>query len=195
MRRAAVAALAVAVAAALVTPLSAQDAEPARTLIAGPGAELTAARCGICHEVTHITRARLSRGEWQDNVRNMIERGAPIAPAEVAPIVDYLATYYSRDSAPPAAAEAPPAAAGDPVARLLAEHGCNACHALGQKLVGPSFREVAARYAGDAGAAARLGAKIRGGGAGAWGTIPMPPHPRLADDDLGRLAGWVLEQR
>ena len=61
-------------------PSAAQDNEPSRTLTPGKGSDLTSARCGICHEVTHITRGKLSRGEWQDNVKNMIERGAPIAP-------------------------------------------------------------------------------------------------------------------
>ena len=80
-----------------VAPLAAQEDAPSRTLTPGKGADLTSARCGICHDVTHITRGKLSRGEWQDNVKNMIERGAPIEPAEVPVIVEYLATYYNRD--------------------------------------------------------------------------------------------------
>ena len=179
---------------AAVAPLSAQEAAPARTLTPGKGADLTMARCALCHEITHITRARLSRGEWQDNVRNMIERGMPIAADEVAIVVEYLATYYNRDSAPPAPDPAAAAAVQDPVQRLLAANACTSCHGVEQKIVGPSFREVAARYAGDGGAAARLAAKIKAGGAGSWGAIPMPPHAGLSDAELLQLANWILSR-
>jgi cytochrome c551/c552 len=180
---------------AAVAPLAAQEAEPAKSLTPGKGSDLTNARCGICHDVTHITRAKLSRGEWQDNVRNMIERGAPIEPGEIPAIIDYLATYYNRDSEPPPADTAATTTGGDPVQRLLANNACNGCHALTQKIVGPSFREIAARYASDGGARARLAAKIKAGGAGNWGAIPMPPHAQFTDADLAQLAVWILAQK
>jgi sulfite dehydrogenase len=178
-----------------IAPLSAQEAAPARTLTPGKGADLTMARCALCHEITHITRARLSRGEWQDNVRNMIERGMPIAPDEIPVIVEYLATYYNRDSAAPAPDSAAAAVVQDPVQRLLADNACLSCHGLDQKIVGPSFREVAARYAGDAGAGARLAGKIKAGGAGNWGAIPMPPQAGLTDAQLTQLAAWILSRQ
>ncbi len=180
---------------AAIAPLAAQEAEPAKFLTPGKGSDLATARCGICHDVTHITRARLSRGEWQDNVRNMIERGAPIDPAEVPSIIDYLATYYNRDSEPPPPAPAAAASGGDPVQRLLANNACNGCHALAQKIVGPSFREIATRYATDNSATAKLRAKIKTGGAGNWGAIPMPPHAGLSEAELAQLAGWILAQK
>lgn len=180
----------------LVAPLPAQEA-PATTLTPGKGSDLTMARCAICHEITHVTRAKLSRGEWEDNVRNMIERGAPIAPNEIPVIVDYLATYYSRDSAPPppdpAAASA--AAAQDPVQRLLADNACTSCHGVDQKIVGPSFREVAVRYANDGAAGKRLADKIKLGGAGTWGAIPMPPHDKLNDAELAQIVSWILARK
>ena len=64
-----------------------------------------------------------------------------------------------------------------------------------KRVVGPSFREVAAKYAGDAGAAARLAAKIRAGGQGTWGNVPMPPNPGLSESDAQTLASWVLQQK
>jgi len=182
---------------AAIAQLSAQEAAPALTLTPGKGADLTMARCGLCHEITHITRARLSRGEWQDNVRNMIERGMPIAPDEIPIVVEYLATFYNRDSAAPAAdpAAASAAAAQDPVQRLLGDNACLSCHGVDQKIVGPSFREVAARYAGDTGASARIAGKIKAGGAGNWGSIPMPPHAGLSDAELAQLAAWILARK
>ena len=62
---------------------------------------------------------------------------------------------------------------GDPAQKLLGAHACVACHTLDKRVVGPSFREVAAKYAGDGEAAARLSKKIKEGGAGAWGLTPV----------------------
>jgi cytochrome c len=169
-------------------------------LISGPGATLTENKCKICHELQHIRRTPLSRGEWADNLKNMRERGTPMTDAELAVILDYLAQYYGREPAPAPApdtlAAAPAAgASGDSVGRLLESHACVGCHALDKKVVGPSFREIAQRYAADGGAAARLAAKVRDGGQGAWGAIPMPPATGIPDAELGRLIEWVLAQR
>jgi cytochrome c len=76
---------------------------------------------------------------------------------------------------------------------LAAKNNCMACHAVDRKLVGPSYRDVANRYRGQAGAADKLAAKIRGGGSGVWGPIPMPPSPQLSESDARRLAEWVLK--
>jgi cytochrome c len=71
---------------------------------------------------------------------------------------------------------------------------CVACHAIDKKMVGPAYRDVAAKYRGDAGAPARLAEKIRQGGSGVWGQVPMMPHPadRISDDDLKAVVSWVL---
>jgi cytochrome c551/c552 len=63
---------------------------------------------------------------------------------------------------------------------------------VSERIVGPGFREVATRYAGDAGAATRLAAKIKTGGSGAWGAIPMPAQPQLKDADARALAQWIV---
>lgn len=177
-----------------VARLSAQEVELPRTLVPGKGVELTTTRCVICHDAQHITRAKLSREEWDFNIKNMIERGAPIAPDEVPVILEYLATYYNRDTAAPATAE-PAATSPQPVQALLTSNACVACHQLAQRTLGPSFREVAAKFANDATAAQTLSKKIREGGAGNWGAVPMPPHPQLSDADLHQIVTWVLEQK
>ena len=170
-----------------------EEPAPSRTLTSGKGVELTTARCVLCHDAQHITRTRLSRGEWEFNIKNMIERGAPIAPNEIAPILEYLSLYYNRDVAPPA----PTAAAGgsDPVQNLLNANACTACHEVDRRVVGPSFKEVAAKYASDNAAAGKLAAKIKQGGSGAWGNVPMPPNPGVSDADLQQLASWILRQQ
>jgi len=77
-------------------------------------------------------------------------------------------------------------------AALARESNCLACHAAASRMVGPSFREVAERYRGDAKAEALLSGRVRGGGQGNWGAIPMPPHPNLSDDDARSLVRWIL---
>ena len=148
----------------------------------------------ICHELQHIRRTPLSRGEWGDNIRNMKERGTPMTEAEMALILDYLAVYYNREKPAPPPSPDTLAGGGDPIQRLLDANGCAGCHAPDTKVVGPSFREIAAKYAGDATAAARLAQKIRQGGQGAWGNVPMPPNPGLSEPDLQDVVSWLLKK-
>lgn len=79
--------------------------------------------------------------------------------------------------------------------KLITTSGCTACHAIDQKILGPSFRAVATKYQGNAGAMKHLMHKIRAGGAGVWGSIPMPPHPNLTDADLSTMVQWILAQK
>ncbi|MFN3463853.1 MAG: c-type cytochrome, partial [Terricaulis sp.] len=126
-----------------------------RELVSGPGVGLTTARCAICHDLDHILRSRLSRGEWEDVLANMRQRGMPpLADDEQRIVLDYLAAYYGRDAAPAPGPDTFAADGADPVATMLDMHACNGCHAVDRKLVGPAFRDVAAKYAADAGATA-----------------------------------------
>ncbi|KAF1049139.1 c-type cytochrome [Xylophilus sp.] len=72
---------------------------------------------------------------------------------------------------------------------------CMACHAVDRKLVGPSYKDVAARYAGQPGAADKLAAKILKGGAGVWGPVPMPANSQVSEAEARQLAAWVLTVR
>jgi len=80
-------------------------------------------------------------------------------------------------------------------ADLAKAKACMACHAVGSKLVGPSYKDVAAKYAKDAGAEARLAQKIQKGSSGTWGPIPMPANPQVSDADAKTLAKWILAQK
>ena len=87
------------------------------------------------------------------------------------------------------------AAAASPALANLAlaqKNACTACHAVDKKLVGPSYADVAKKYAGQAYAVDKLKASIKAGGSGKWGPVPMPPQPGLSDADLTTLATWVL---
>jgi cytochrome c len=77
---------------------------------------------------------------------------------------------------------------------LAKAKNCLACHAVDKKLVGPAYKDVAAKYKGDKGAVATLAAKIKAGGKGVWGEIPMPPN-NVTDDEAKKLATWVLSQK
>jgi cytochrome c len=76
-------------------------------------------------------------------------------------------------------------------APLAAKYNCTACHAADKKIVGPAYKDVAAKYAGDSGAPAKLEQKIKNGGSGVWGAIPMPPN-NVPDADLKALVAWIL---
>ena len=89
------------------------------------------------------------------------------------------------------------AAAGNALASeaLAKKYNCLTCHTVDKKLVGPSYQDVAAKYKGDAGAEAKLIAKVKNGGSGAWGQIPMPPNASVPDADLKTIVKWVLSQK
>lgn len=86
-----------------------------------------------------------------------------------------------------------PAAQANP--DLAKARACMACHAVGTKLVGPAYKDVAAKYAKDAGAEARLIQKIQKGSSGTWGPIPMPANPQVTDAEAKVLAKWILAQK
>jgi cytochrome c len=77
-------------------------------------------------------------------------------------------------------------------ADLAKAKNCMACHANDKKLVGPSYKDVAAKYASDKDAAAKLAKKIREGGVGAWGQIPMPANPQVSEAEALTLSRWIL---
>lgn len=78
---------------------------------------------------------------------------------------------------------------------LAAKSGCLACHAVDKKVVGPSYKEVATKYRGDKTAQAKLEKKVKEGGVGVWGQIPMPPNTQVTDPDIKKLVAWVLSQK
>lgn len=75
---------------------------------------------------------------------------------------------------------------------LLKKHGCTACHSFDKKIVGPSYNDVAAKYKGNAKAPAMLAEKVKKGGAGVWGQVPMPPNPQVPDADIKTMVNYVL---
>jgi cytochrome c len=88
-----------------------------------------------------------------------------------------------------AGAHAADAKAGEALAK---SSGCVACHTVDKKLVGPSYQQIAERYRKDQGAEAKLIQKVKAGGKGVWGDIPMSPNAHVKDVDIKTLVQWIL---
>ena len=132
------------------------------------------------------------------------EPAAPAAPAAPAPVASAspISSAAAATPAPaaPAAATAPAAAAAPPAGvldqksaeALMQKNGCAACHGIDKKIVGPAYVDVAAKYRGDKNALAQLSQKVKAGGAGVWGPVPMPPNTQVSDADIKSLVSWIL---
>ena len=88
---------------------------------------------------------------------------------------------------------APSFSADDAAVKALAQkNNCLACHAIDKKLVGPAYKEIAAKYKGDKAAEAKLIENVKKGSVGVWGQIPMPANPNVKDEEAKTLVQWVL---
>lgn len=127
----------------------------------------------------------------------------PVAVAQAAPVVAPVAVKPVAIAQPAMVAKpvvvAKPVLAAAPAAvntvdalAIAKKRNCLACHQVDKKVVGPAWKDVAAKYRGDAGAQARLEAKIAKGGSGAWGSMPMPPQPQVTAEERVQLARFIL---
>lgn len=84
--------------------------------------------------------------------------------------------------------------AADPAEALAQKSGCLACHSVSQKVLGPAYKDIAAKYKGDKSAEAKLVDKVKKGGSGVWGPIPMPANsPQVKDEDIKTIVQWILK--
>ena len=79
--------------------------------------------------------------------------------------------------------------------QLATSKNCMACHAVEKKLVGPSYKDVAAKYIGQADAVEKLTVKVMKGGSGVWGPVPMPANAQVSADEAKKLVAWILAQK
>jgi cytochrome c len=98
-------------------------------------------------------------------------------------------------SAACAALAVPASALAQDAAKLAQQKACLACHSVDKKVVGPSFKEIAVKYRTDKNAEAAMIKKIREGGVGAWGQVPMPPNTTVNAKEAQILAKWILSQK
>lgn len=78
---------------------------------------------------------------------------------------------------------------------LANSKNCMSCHAVDKKLLGPAYKDVAAKYAADKTATDKLVAKVMKGGSGVWGAIPMPANPQVSEAEARKLVTWILHQK
>jgi cytochrome c len=123
----------------------------------------------------------------RNNNGNLAEQQRLIGPQRG---IDTTRPAGARSASTVSAAPAPTPSAAPAALALLKKHSCTACHGIEQKLVGPGFKQVAAKYASRSDAQDYLAARIKSGGQGAWGPIPMPAQS-LSDTDLKAIAGWL----
>jgi cytochrome c len=75
---------------------------------------------------------------------------------------------------------------------LAQKSGCIACHNVDKKVIGPAYKDVAAKYKADKDAETKLAAKVKAGGSGVWGPVPMPPNAQVSDADIKTLVAWIM---
>jgi cytochrome c len=120
---------------------------------------------------------------------NLAEQDRPLGPFHGIDTTRYEA---GGESAAKVAAAAPVAAAGPVAQDVIKSRACTACHAVGNRVVGPSFVEIGAKYAARADAATYLAQKMKSGGVGVWGQMPMPAQPALKEEEALAVAKWIL---
>jgi len=176
-----------------------------------PGFAIAAVKCAICHSADYIAYQppQMNQSQWTAEVSKMHGTyGAPVDANDIRLVGLYLtATYGDAKSISAAdmtqvAGNAPTGAVSSPasaaqrmdVQALLNGNACLGCHGLKQKIVGPAYADVAARYRSDPQALSKVMSNIRQGGVGRWGQVPMPAFAGLDDNQLKALAAFVLAQ-
>lgn len=173
-----------------------------------PGYSVAQRNCMTCHSVHYVQSQPTTspRTYWEATVKKMKHPfGAQFSDADIPDLVDYLSKTYGAERTvelpkksaafKPAPITAPAVAdAAIDIKSLLAANGCMACHSIDKKIVGPAFKEVAAKYKGNADGLSTVAKNIRAGGAGKWGPVPMPPFSQLTDAEAAALSRYILSQ-
>lgn len=164
------------------------------------GAEIANGQCLICHSVEYVTmQPPMPRPFWKGSVQKMQQKyGAPVPDAQVEALVDYLTRNYGvttnvtpTQPAVPTPAQQSAATTSDGP-KLAARYGCFGCHNPTIKIVGPAYREIAAKYKSDSEAGVKIDQQIHQGGSGRWGPIIMPPFPQISAAETKILTDWIL---
>lgn len=166
---------------------------PAGQVMQPAASEATRAALAPAEKTAHPAANKMEAPTAKDKVLQpaVMEQPAPAAPAPAV-----AAPTAKAEPAP--AAETRPEAKPEPAVseteamQLAKKNNCFACHAIDKKVVGPAWKDIAAKYRGDSGAEARLSDKIAKGGSGVWGVMVMPPSPQVSEADRKILARFVL---
>ena len=161
------------------------------------GAEIANGQCLTCHSVEYVTmQPRMARPFWKASVQKMQQKyGATIPDNQVEPLLDYLTKNYGvpGDGAASSSATPTPTSANlTDGLQLATKYGCLGCHNVSVKIVGPAYREIAAKYKTDADARTKIDEQIHKGGSGKWGPVIMPPFPQVSAAETKVLTDWIL---
>jgi Cytochrome c551/c552 len=163
------------------------------------GAEIANGQCLTCHSVEYVViQPPMQRAFWKAEVQKMQQKyGAQIPDQQVEAVVDYLTKNYgvTTNGTQTASVQASAASAQTHVAdaqQIATKYGCLGCHNPAVKLVGPAYRDIAAKYKADPAGLAKIDQQIHKGGSGKWGPIIMPPFPQVTASETKVLADWIL---
>jgi len=162
------------------------------------GAEIANGQCLICHSVEYVsTQPAMARAFWKSEVQKMQQKyGAPIPDSQVEQLADYLIKNYGAATNGLAlsqtTAQTVMSTAGMNGPQIATKYGCLGCHNTQIKIIGPAYREIAAKYKTDRDALAKIDQQIHKGGSGKWGPIIMPPFPQVTPSETKILADWIL---
>lgn len=167
-----------------------------------PGYVIAQQKCAICHSADYVNLQppHMSLSQWAAEVDKMQHAyGAPLTANNMAQISGYLTTTYGSEKPSTLPAVAKVAIADKPQQHRQPgtpsiANACLDCHAIASKVVGPAYKDVAAKFRSDPQALTKVMASIRNGGVGKWGAIPMPPYPSLSQDDIKTMATFILKQ-
>lgn len=161
-----------------------------------PGVELANANCVTCHSIDYtLMQPTKPRDFWKAEVEKMIGKyGAAIPDDQTNALINYFAINYGGDTNVPApvVAKAQPTTGTIDAKQLAIKSGCFNCHNIKAKVIGPAYKDVAAKYASDPEALKKISEQVTGGGAGKWGQFPMPPFKQFSDAELKALGEWIL---
>jgi cytochrome c551/c552 len=168
------------------------------------GAEIANGQCLTCHSVEYVViQPPMQRAFWKAEVQKMQQKyGAQIPDNQVETVVDYLTKNYgvatngtqtASGQTSTTTTQTHPATAD--AQQIATKYGCLGCHNAAMKLVGPAYRDIAAKYKNDPAALAKIDEQIHKGGSGKWGPIIMPPFPQVTAGETKVLADWILGLR
>jgi len=162
----------------------------------GAGSQMAKAQCLTCHSADYFSmQPPKGLDFWQGEVKKMKDKyGAPIPGDQMDELAAYFAGDYGTGGPAPVAVAA---SSGPPMdGQALAQRwGCLSCHKVDVKLIGPAYKDVAAKYRDKPEAMDKVTHQITHGGSGQWGVIPMPSFDQLPPAQVSTLAHWVLDQK
>lgn len=126
------------------------------------------------------------------NIAEQNRRFGPVRGADTTKPAPTAPLSAAQAAATSVAAVASPSPANADGLRLAKQHACVACHGVNNRIIGPGFDEIAAKYKGDSAAAAGIFTKVKKGSSGTWGPTPMPPQAHVKDEDIKTMVSWIL---